>query len=80
MPPGIARPRRAQHRRDRLRGTLERPDLPKIDPTRLVQSLENAAVKLPSVLDDTRHEIDAVAAETAAARQRLGVTFPTSTK
>jgi hypothetical protein len=59
-----------------LRVTLERPDLAKIDPARLVQRLENAVAKLPSVLDDTRHEIDAVAAETTAARQRLGVTFP----
>jgi Helicase conserved C-terminal domain len=59
-----------------LRVTLERPDLPKIDPARLVQRLENAVSKLPSVLDDARHEIDALGAETAAARQRLGVTFP----
>ena len=56
--------------------TLERPDLPKIDPARLVQRLENAVAKLPSVLADTRHELAAIDTETVAARQRLGVAFP----
>jgi hypothetical protein len=55
--------------------TLDRPDLPKIDPARLVQRLEKAVAKLPSVLADTRHELAAIDTETIAARQRLGVAF-----
>jgi hypothetical protein len=58
------------------RVSVDRADLPKIEPARFSQRLENAVAKLPAVLDDTITELAVLDGETTAAHSRLTSHFP----